>query len=87
MNQHPIKNRNSPLRKLHQHLFNHNLQSGVIIPAFLQEAKARILARIRRSIQFFPSYRSLNSGTSTALTVIVAVAGSSSWLRLSPEWY
>ncbi|NEU84616.1 hypothetical protein G1O98_38065 [Nostoc sp. UIC10630] len=54
--QHPIHNRNPPLRILRQQLLDHNLQSRIIIPALLQEIKTRILARIRRSIQFFPSY-------------------------------
>ncbi|MDM9580205.1 hypothetical protein [Nostoc sp. GT001] len=40
---HPINTSNTPLRKLHQQLLDHNLQSRIIIPTLLQELKPRIL--------------------------------------------
>lgn len=59
INQHPIHNRNPPLRKLHQQLLDHNLQSRVITPALLQELKPRILPRIRRNLEFLHTLWSL----------------------------
>ncbi len=50
IHQHPIHNRNAPLRKLCQQFLDHDLQSRIIIPTLLQKVKARILPRIRRSI-------------------------------------
>ncbi|MHC0068669.1 hypothetical protein ACWATR_38380 [Nostoc sp. UIC 10890] len=50
--QHAIRRHQSPLRKLRQQLLDYNLQSRIIIPAFLQEFKPRILPRIRRRFSF-----------------------------------
>ncbi|MEA5604671.1 hypothetical protein [Nostoc sp. UHCC 0252] len=58
LHEHPIYDRNPPLWKLHQQLLDHNLQSRIIIPALLQEAKPRILARIPRHFEFLHTLRS-----------------------------
>ncbi|MBD2731579.1 hypothetical protein H6G96_36175 [Nostoc sp. FACHB-892] len=58
LHQRPMNNCYPPLRKLRHQFLDHNLQSRIVIPALLQKVKTRILPRIRRSIQFFPSYRS-----------------------------
>ncbi|NEU84377.1 hypothetical protein [Nostoc sp. UIC 10630] len=56
--QHPINNRNPPLRKLHQQFLDHNPQSRVITPTLLQEFIPRILLRIRRNSKFLHTLQS-----------------------------
>ncbi|MHC5748351.1 MAG: hypothetical protein ACYTXT_42210, partial [Nostoc sp.] len=53
-----LNTNNPPLRKLHEQFLDHNLQSRVIIPVFLQEAQPRILPRIRHNFQFLHTPRS-----------------------------
>ncbi|MBW4456974.1 MAG: hypothetical protein KME55_32300 [Nostoc indistinguendum CM1-VF10] len=52
LHQHPIHNRNPPLRKLHQQFLDHYHQHRIIIRTLLQEIKPVILPRIRRNFQF-----------------------------------
>ncbi|MBE9003104.1 MULTISPECIES: hypothetical protein [unclassified Nostoc] len=47
INQFPIHNHNTPLRIFRQQFLDHYHQCRIIIPAFLQEIKPRILPRIR----------------------------------------
>ncbi|MEH2220671.1 MAG: hypothetical protein V7K72_26875 [Nostoc sp.] len=51
INQHPVHNRNSPLRTLRHQFLDRDPQSRIITPTLLQEVKPRILPLIRRNFK------------------------------------